>query len=116
MNFAREAVRRKPLRHGIGVEESAINALGRGAQNAVESDGVGIGCGHRFSSDSIFIFITNEVTCGGQDSFLFFGVGSDSLYAKRSMHFYFTGSNAFAVVIELNIGMLREEGHGDGGV
>jgi hypothetical protein len=29
MDFAREAVRREPLRHGVGVEERAVHAFGR---------------------------------------------------------------------------------------
>src|SRR5207249_9673820 len=38
VNFAGEAVRRKPLRHCDGVEESAVHALGRGAEHAMKAD------------------------------------------------------------------------------
>jgi hypothetical protein len=45
MDLAREAVRRQPLGHRVGIEEGAIQAIGGGAQHAVEADGVG-GLGH----------------------------------------------------------------------
>ena len=35
VDFAGEAVRRKPLGHGVGIEKCAIDAIGRGAQHAV---------------------------------------------------------------------------------
>lgn len=39
-DFAGEAIRRKPFGHGIDVEEGAIDAFGRRAENTVKSDGV----------------------------------------------------------------------------
>ena len=36
MNLAGKTVGRKPLGHGVGVQECAIDALGRGAEHAVE--------------------------------------------------------------------------------
>src|SRR5262249_25122378 len=41
MDLAREAVGRKPFGHGSGVEKRAVGALGRCAQDTVESDSVG---------------------------------------------------------------------------
>jgi hypothetical protein len=48
VHLAGEAVRRQPLDHGVGVEEGAIDALCRCAQDALEADGAGgrgpLGC------------------------------------------------------------------------
>jgi hypothetical protein len=42
---AGEAVRRQELGHRVGVEESAVDALGRRLEDAVEADGAGAhGC------------------------------------------------------------------------
>jgi hypothetical protein len=49
MDFAGESVWREPFGHGVGVEEGAVNALRRGAEDAVKFDGVGlVGC-HNFN-------------------------------------------------------------------
>jgi hypothetical protein len=39
MNLAREAVRRKPLGHGVGIEKCPIDPLGLATKNAVKTDG-----------------------------------------------------------------------------
>jgi hypothetical protein len=39
LHLAGEAVRRQPLGHRVGIEEGAVDALGRRAQDAVQGDG-----------------------------------------------------------------------------
>jgi hypothetical protein len=41
MHGAGEAVGRQPLRHGVGLGESAIDFLGPGRENAMQSNGAG---------------------------------------------------------------------------
>jgi len=41
VDLAGEAVRRQPLGHRVGVEERPVDAVGRGAQDAVKADGSG---------------------------------------------------------------------------
>lgn len=43
----REAVRRQPLGHGVGVQKGAVDALGRRGEHAVQGDGSG---GHAWGS------------------------------------------------------------------
>jgi hypothetical protein len=44
---AGEAVGRQPFAHAVGVQERAVDALGRCAQHAVQGDGAwGVGVGH----------------------------------------------------------------------
>lgn len=41
MDLAGEAVRRQPFGDGIGIEEGAVDPLGRRTQNAMETEAVG---------------------------------------------------------------------------
>jgi hypothetical protein len=41
MDFASEAVWRKPFVHGLGIDEGFIDAFRRRAQDAVQADSVG---------------------------------------------------------------------------
>src|SRR2546421_5502925 len=44
MNGAGKAVGRQPLRHGVCLDEGAIDLIGFGCQDAMQSNGVGHGC------------------------------------------------------------------------
>jgi hypothetical protein len=41
VDVPREAIRRKPLGHGVGVKERPVNAIGRGSKYPMKADGVG---------------------------------------------------------------------------
>lgn len=58
-----ESVGRKPFDHGVGIEESAVDAFRLGSQHAVEADGVGGGCAHK---REVFILPTNSRRDSGQ--------------------------------------------------
>jgi len=64
VHLAGESIRRQPFDHGVCIEERTIDALGRGAKNTVESDGMGIRCRHIAGSGSLAI-TTDEVIAGG---------------------------------------------------
>jgi len=63
VDFAGEAVGREPFGLGVGVEEGAIDAFGRGPEDSVEADGVSRVGGHR---EWLVCFMTNEVEKLGQ--------------------------------------------------
>jgi len=42
MNLAGEAVRRQPLRHRVGIQEGAVDALRRSAEHAMEANRAGV--------------------------------------------------------------------------
>src|SRR5262245_43535712 len=44
MHAAGKSVGRQPLRHGVRFGKGAIDLVGLGCKNAVQSDGVGHGC------------------------------------------------------------------------
>ena len=57
MDRAGEAVRRKPLHDGVGVEKRPVDALGLRLQNAMETDGaIGhVGCPPMLSGTTRFV-------------------------------------------------------------
>ncbi len=63
LDFAREAVRRKPLGHGVRIQERAIDPLRRRAEHSVKSNGVCVvGCHIRF------VFLQFNITTNGADA------------------------------------------------
>lgn len=81
MHLASEAVRREPFRFGIGIKEGAIDALGFGAENAVEPDGVGGGV-----HDEMVVWIewNDECNTSVQPIFNHFSAGGHAVCARTA--------------------------------
>jgi flavin-binding protein dodecin len=99
MDLACVSIGRKPLRHGVGFKESAVDTLRFGAQDAVQLNGFSRHDGDPFNEEAGSGILTAD---GGWRELPARFIGSDSMNDHVYKHLELTGSSTESIEAAVN--------------